>query len=417
MIGIVSRIQSPRYRYTWTQWLAPLPVTFLSIEECSSFQGKIIDHCGGYAEADLIVPFSEAHYWSAEYKDILQWQSSIKELAVNASLPDFDFLPVLFYLYARLDEYLPNTSDHLGRFKASCAIQQHWKGVKIPYADYWRKELLAQLNIQDSFVPQKMLTIDIDSAFAFIKKGWYRTLGGFVKDIIRRDRIHFIDRFKVLFLGRPDPYNTYDWLHHITQEKGWDLMYFLLVADFGEYDKGLPYNAGAFREWSNQLANQSKVAWHPGFAAHGDIEKWKTEWSRIQKITRNQCRAARMHYLKMQMPQTYHRLLDTGVKQDYTMGFAEEIGFRAGTSRAFDWYDWNNEKWTDLQLIPFAYMEVTFKKYLKKSPTEAKGDVHELSEIVKASNGNWIVLWHNESVSNYREWEGWQSLLEHTLNT
>jgi hypothetical protein len=332
-------------------------------------------------------------------------------------LPDFDFLPVLFYLYARLDEYLLDTSDALGRFKASCTIQQHWQGVKIPYADGWRKEFLTLLNIQDPFVPKKMLTIDIDSAFAFIKKGWYRTLGGFAKDVVRRDRIHFIDRFKVLFLGMPDPYNTYDWLFQNTQENGWDLLYFMLVADFGEYDKGLPYSAGAFREWSQQLAEKSNVAWHPGFASHGDIEKWKTEWSRIQKITRHQCRSARMHYLKMQMPQTYHRLLETGVKKDYTMGFAEEVGFRAGTSRTFDWYDWNHEQWTDLQLVPFAYMEVTFKKYLKKTPTEAKAIVKELSEIVKSTNGDWIVLWHNESVSNYREWEGWQSLLAYTLKT
>jgi hypothetical protein len=417
MIGVVSCIQTQRYQFTWTQWLAPLQVTFLTSQEASSFKGKVIDHGGGLANADYTIPFSFPHLWHSDFKDIQQWRDEISPLPVGSSIPDFDFLPILFYLYARLDEYLPNTSDALGRFKASCAIQQQWMGVKIPYADYWRKELYQHLQLQDAFVPQKILTIDIDSAFAFINKGWYRTLGGFVKDILRRDRRNFFDRFKVVFLGKPDPYNTYDWLMEQSQLHGWELMYFMLVADFGDYDKGLPYNAKAFRQWSHQLAKSSHVAWHPGFASHGDIEKWKMEWSRIQKITRNQCRAARMHYLKMQMPQTYHRLLETGVSKDYTMGFAEEVGFRAGTSRTFEWYDWHNEKWTELQLIPFAYMEVTFKKYLKKKPEEAQRMVTELRQIVTESNGDWIVLWHNESVSDYREWEGWKILIEHTLKT
>jgi hypothetical protein len=43
--------------------------------------------------------------------------------------------------------------------------------------------------------------------------------------------------------------------------------------------------------------------------------------------------------------------------------------------------------------------------------------VTELRQIVTESNGDWIVLWHNESVSDYREWEGWKILIEHTLKT
>jgi hypothetical protein len=60
-------------------------------------------------------------------------------------------------------------------------------------------------------------------------------------------------------------------------------------------------------------------------------------------------------------------------------------------------------------------MDVTLRKYLFLSPSDAIQKMDVLSEEIKESQGDWVVLWHNESVNDYHEWNGWQQVLIHTL--
>lgn len=59
------------------------------------------------------------------------------------------------------------------------------------------------------------------------------------------------------------------------------------------------------------------------------------------------------------------------------MGYPEAIGFRAGTSKPYLWYDLLEEKYTALFVHPFCIMDVTCKNYLKLS--------HELSTEIGAT--------------------------------
>jgi hypothetical protein len=415
MIGILSSIKSSLYQFAWRQWLSPHDVQFLSTEDVTSFSGKIIAHGLESEHAALTIPLENASWWLEDFPDIQRWRSFLAQKNYSRALPEDDFLWAVGYLYARLDEYLPETSDALGRFITDAAIQQSWSGIDIPYLDHWRVEFYRRLQFQDSYTIQKKLTIDVDSAFAFKYKGLYRTMGGFVKDIVRGDWFHLKERCRILFLGQHDPYDTYDWIQSITKQHGWSLNYFLLVADFGKYDTGLPFSSAKFRQWAADLARKNQVGWHPGFASHEDESRWRDEVRRIQLITRGQCMSARMHFLKMKMPRTYRHLLSSGITEDYTLGFAHDIGFRAGTSRPFCWYDWEAQEETKLKLVPFVYMDVTLRKYLVLSPSDAIQKMDVLSEEIKESQGDWVVLWHNESVNDYHEWNGWQQVLIHTL--
>jgi hypothetical protein len=122
-----------------------------------------------------------------------------------------------------------------------------------------------------------------------------------------------------------------------------------------------------------------------------------------------------MHYLKMQLPTTYRQLVESEISQDFTMGFAETIGFRAGTSRPFFWFDWMKNQQQSLQIVPFCYMEHTLHSYMKCTPSQAIEKIAEIKSRIKESNGDCCILWHNSSLSEYGEWEGWRTVLLHTL--
>ena len=61
-------------------------------------------------------------------------------------------------------------------------------------------------------------------------------------------------------------------------------------------------------------------------------------------------------------------------------------------------------------------MDTTFKHYLKNTPSQAFESICKIIDEVKSVNGQFIPLWHNESMSNYAEWEGWQSVYGEMLN-
>ncbi len=94
------------------------------------------------------------------------------------------------------------------------------------------------------------------------------------------------------------------------------------------------------------------------------------------------------------------------------MGFQDHIGFRAGTCTPFKWFDLTKNKTSELTIYPFCVMDVTLKNYMKLSEKEAEKVILKLLESVKKVNGTFISIFHNDSISNYGEWESWKELYE-----
>ncbi|MGQ0828159.1 MAG: hypothetical protein ACT4ON_07180 [Bacteroidota bacterium] len=94
------------------------------------------------------------------------------------------------------------------------------------------------------------------------------------------------------------------------------------------------------------------------------------------------------------------------------MGFASQIGFRASICTSFNFYDLDNELETHLKIHPFAVMEGTLKYHAKIEPENAMQKIKPLIDEVKAVNGTFISLWHNETLNNQKLWSGWKAVYE-----
>ena len=67
---------------------------------------------------------------------------------------------------------------------------------------------------------------------------------------------------------------------------------------------------------------------------------------------------------------------------------------------------------TSLKIHPFAVMDATLKYYMKVPPGEAMNHILPLIEEVRKVNGDFISLWHNESLSESKMWSGWRNVYE-----
>lgn len=92
------------------------------------------------------------------------------------------------------------------------------------------------------------------------------------------------------------------------------------------------------------------------------------------------------------------------------MGYAEQPGFRAGIADPFNFFDLENDAPTKLIVNPFAVMDGTLRDYLNLDTDGSLKITKSLIDEVRAVNGTFILIWHNETLSDQKRWNGWKKL-------
>lgn len=333
----------------------------------------------------------------------------------------FDIFSAVFYLITRYEEYLPHIRDKYDRFEAESSIAFQHNFLEKPIVNHW---LIHFGNVLKFRFPNLKLkqhqykyisTIDIDNAYAFKQKGVMRTIGGYGRSIVNFFWKDFTERTKVLFGKMKDPYDTYDEQLEIQRKYNLQVIYFFLLGDYGVNDKNLPSNNKKFQSLIKHLNDYADVGIHPSFGSNNSSAQVKKEINRLSTIVHRDVTKSRQHFLKLNFPATYKTLVDNGITDDYTMGYATRIGFRASVCSPFYWYDLDTETETTLRVHPFPIMEATLKFYMKIKPEDVIKIVHGVVDQVKSVDGTLITLWHNETMSNWREWKGWQNVYEEVV--
>jgi len=333
----------------------------------------------------------------------------------------FDIFSAVFYLITRYEEYLPHIRDKYDRFEAESSIAYQHDFLEKPIVNDWLIEFGKILNAKFPNLKLKqhkykyISTIDIDNAYAFKQKGVMRTFGGYGRAIVNFFWEDFTERTKVLFGKMKDPYDTYDQQLEIQKKYGLQVIYFFLLGDYGVNDKNLPSNNKKFQSLIKHLNDYADVGIHPSFGSNNSSTQVKKEINRLSTIVHRDITKSRQHFLKLNFPATYKTLVDNGITDDYTMGYATRIGFRASVCSPFYWYDLDTETETTLRVHPFPIMEATLKFYMKIKPEDVVKTVQGCIDEVKRVNGTLITLWHNETMSNWREWKGWQNVYEEVV--
>jgi len=334
------------------------------------------------------------------------------------SVFSFDLFAASFFLLTRYEEYLPFIKDKYGRFTAEDSLAFKKGFLRKPLVNTWSLELAKKL---EKAFPQLEIcrpsyefisTIDVDAAFAYKHKGMLRTIGAYAKDLLALDFDEMRLRTRVLLKKQADPFDTFDYQFRIQKKYKFKQIYFILFADYGTNDKNTPTHSRIFRELVRFIADHADVGIHPSFTSNSVAGKLKKEISLLSKTLHRDVVKSRQHFLILNLPTTYRNLMNHGISDDYTMGYASQIGFRASICTSFLFYDLEMENTTTLRLHPFAVMEGTLRDYNKLDAEKSIKLFQELIDEVKQVGGTFISIWHNESLSDKKRWKGWRSVYE-----
>jgi hypothetical protein len=349
--------------------------------------------------------------------EAIQGQAPVLFRVTSGCMPHDPFADA-FYMVTRYEEYLPHFKDKYGRYSPEESIAYKNNFLERPVVNLWamqiKKIILERYPafkfpyIPYSFTP----TIDIDNAYAYKHKGALRISLSMTYLLLKLDFFKFYDRVLVHMGYKRDPYDTYDKQMRIHKLHNIKPLYFILIGNYAKYDKNLSHTNVQYASLIRMLDQHAEICLHPSYASARNEHQLHVEKSRLEEILQRPITKSRSHYIKFELPGTYRNLIKAGIKEDYSMGYPNQVGYRAGIATPYYFYDLEKEKITDLKVFPFVVMDTTLKKYLHIRSKDIPVYLNPLLDENKKVGGNFTFIFHNESMGGERVWKNWGEVYE-----
>lgn len=316
-----------------------------------------------------------------------QWSASASAEQTVAVIRT-DLIYNTFFFISRAEEVINKQRDAHGRFAAAYSVLGEHNRLMVPTLDEYARLVMKAvgLPLPPSGFAHIYLTHDIDTI------AHYRHLRGALGGLWRGEWRQVLRAWRDM---EDDPAYTFPWL--VEQDKRVPLaekIYFVKHSfgkgyDYPQYNHHSPdaHRLRKFLEW-----NKLTIGWHSSYYGVGSIEQ--------RSKRRDELSVHRSHYLNCSIA-NMRKLVELGVTDDYTMGFADKAGFRLQTSRAVLWIDPERMQLTELVLHPLIIMDVTLssKNYMALDQVEATYVCQQLIDKVRMHNGDLCLLWHNTSIN------------------
>jgi hypothetical protein len=334
----------------------------------------------------------------------------------------FDIFAASFYLVTRYEEYYNSEKDKYGRYQAKNSLAYKNNFLQKPVINIWVKALKTVLSQKyrsltfrkHQFSP--LISFDIDVAFAYKGRGILRNVATSLKDILSGRLKRLRSRLSVLSGQVNDPFDSFEYIKTVIEKFKLPVIFFFLVKKTPtKYDRNLSPFAKTLRELIVNISTAGMIGIHPSYYSSENKKLLADEKLTLEDIAGKVITRSRQHYLRFSLPGTYVNLTEAGIKEDYSMGYAEIPGFRAGIAGPFKFYNLVKDETTNLVVHPVTFMDGSFIEDLQLTPADSIQYIKMLVEEVKRVNGELLCIWHNHTVSNAMIYKGWQEVFETTL--
>lgn len=337
------------------------------------------------------------------------------EVIGNTLVLNADIIAGTYFLISRYEEMVrPTVRDVHGRFPGKESLPYKAGFIDRPIVEEWGAQFRNLLRNNGFDIPepprkiQKVnLTHDVDQLAHF------RTVRGMLGGVLRGiKRPKEGQRALRSFFGRvsDDPWYTFPFLFKINNDLRAVLgeskcETIIFVRSMGmTYSEDKPFPNLLLPDYKYFLRYCRRkgvtIGLHASYECGVNPTLVKNEKMRLEKAIHNKVIFNRNHFMNNREPQDMLELIDAGITDDFSLGYADMAGFRLGTCKPVKFINPLTKKLTNLTLHSLNIMDRTLsdKRYMYMNAHDAFQYCEQMINCVERYNGELSLLWHNNLV-------------------
>lgn len=358
------------------------------------------------AVPDFKIPFS-----SAACDQVGSLFSAAASDCIECSV---DLLASILLTLSRFEETLPGPRDEHGRFSAFSSIAWLNKFLHRPIVDEygvafeqvvshllpgWRPEARALRVKLGHDVDEIGRPFSLRSTIGHTVRRY--NPGATIRDIFAS--VTEIDTIHEHYLRR---------VVQFSLERGLDSAVYWKASGPSSFDTGYDPRHSKLLSLISQFRERGvEIGIHPGYGTFESPESLSREVRSLQLLFGDRRLGGRQDFLRWS-PEIWARWESLELSYDASVGFADHIGFRAGTCVPFRPWLAAQQREADLVEIPLLAMDGTLARYMKLEPEAALARLREIAATCRAFGGVFTLLWHHTSLFSARWTTAYLTLLD-----
>ena len=359
------------------------------------------------------------------------YENYLIEIDNNMNIIDVDIITNTFFMLSRYEEIVLTKNnneilDNHQRFSSDNCVLCKEGLLERPIVDeywYYLKEQLRKFGYKFNENNEELvvcLTHDIDSVQKYysINNAIRSSASWLLKQRkFKKSYLELKEYFEGKLNYKKDAFWTFEKIVELEKSRGFTASYYFMTSGKAKVDNLYNIDEERIRKVIDYLdRNSMEVGFHGGYDSFDNENEFSDQIKELRKVVKNNRFGVRQHFLRFKVPITWRIQSKKGILYDTTLGYADSIGFRAGTSIPFKPYDLEENKILELWEIPLIVMDTSLKnaQYCNLSPQEGYEKIIELMETVRKYNGIFTLLFHNSSFDV--SWYEWKELYERIIN-
>lgn len=330
-----------------------------------------------------------------------------------------DIFASSFFFLTRWEECVISEKDIHKRFidENSWLVRNnlHTKPLVNEYAELL-SILLNEINIYPK--PKKefrpIITHDVDMIARY--DTGVKILKAFAGDILLRRSLRSIintikDIYGIYFHNKKDNYDTFEYLMSLSESIGVKSRFYIIPGKIGELDVRYNFDDQRAKKIYAKILNRGHILGiHPSYNSYLNYDQLEQEKKRLDSVISNEIREGRQHYLRINLPYSWTIWNKAGLKEDSSVGYSKNFGFRAGSCYTYHVFDLYKREKLNLKENPLLVMDVSSKDF-NDNPLKMIWPLKDILYQVKKHNGNFTILWHNSSFRNNDHKQAYEKII------
>jgi hypothetical protein len=345
----------------------------------------------------------------------------------------YDILGLTYWYLSRQEEVGRTDLDDHGRFPATSSHAFKYGYLDRPIIDEWLYILGKVIEMQWPGIELKKhnfnfrVSHDVDIASVYLSMSPYRMIRMIGRILIKEKKINkAINALESWFASRrslqpDDPLNTFEWIMDVSDK--YDLtsaFYFISGRTNKEKDGDYEIVHPAIRSLIKIIYKRGhEIGLHPSYETYQNEDAIVEEAKILKKVcdeegVKQKIWGGRMHYLRWQHPTTMNGWEKADMTYDSTLCYADQPGFRCGTSYEYPAFDPVSCMPLNLRIRPLVVMDCSImsKNYLGLGTGDkAFNKIAKLNKTCKIVNGSFTLLWHNSQLTTSAEKELYKKVI------